>query len=334
MERNQKIVCISGMERSGTSMVSRIVNLLGVYLGGLDDLIMETEYNQKGCWEHKTLLEISDSILARFGGDTHNRPDFPDGWVNDPRIVELEAQARSMIVNEFAGHGAWGWKDTRCSLIMPFWQRLLPDMEYVICIRNPADVAKSVVTRKWVSSFTEAYYIWYMYTSSIIRYTSGRRRVFVFYEDFMGKDSMRAVGRLAEFLGPEYVERMRWAATEIEAFITKGLQHHETPVIDTLKDAGMPLSIKAYYLILTLLGKGGVQPLDGVEAEQLIDALSLHEDREAATITELQKELAAAKRELAVNENKDAQIKAILHSASWQITAPLRKVVDTFKKPK
>ncbi|MFQ5353649.1 MAG: sulfotransferase family protein, partial [Thermodesulfobacteriota bacterium] len=234
--KQKKIVCISGMERSGTSMVSRIVNLLGVYLGGEDDLIMETEYNLKGCWENKTLLKISDEILSRFGGDTHEIPDFAEGWTDDPRIADLEAEARKIIGDEFSNYDAWGWKDTRCSLIMPFWQKLLPEMEYVICIRNPSDVAHSVVTRKWTSSFTEAYCIWHMYTSNIIRHTAGKRRIFVFYEDFMGKDHMAEVRRLAKFLGPRYVRRMNKASSEIEAFITKGLQHHETTLMATLKD--------------------------------------------------------------------------------------------------
>jgi len=325
--KKKKIVCISGMERSGTSMVSRIVNLLGVYLGGPDKLIMETDYNQKGCWENKTLLKISDEILAHFGGDTHNIPDFPEEWVNDEGIADFGEQAQKIIDKDFSKHDVWGWKDTRCSLIMPFWQKLLPDMEYVICIRNPCDVAHSVVTRKWTSSYTEAYCLWYMYTSSIIRYTAGKRRIFVFYEDFMGKDSMAAVRRLAEFLGPESEKSMTKASSEIEAFITKGLQHHETSLLDILQKADLPLFIKEYYLILILLGKGGVESLAGVDATEVINALSVLKDQESATITKL----ALTERKLERNEHR---MQALLDSGSWRITAPLRKAVDVIKKPK
>jgi len=319
--KKKKIVCISGMERSGTSMVSRIVNLLGVYLGGRDDLIMETEYNKKGCWENKTLLKISDEILARFGGDTHNMPDFPEGWVDDPRIADLEVEAKKTIEREFSNKDVWGWKDPRCCLVMPFWQKLLPDMEYVICIRNPSDVANSLVSRQWVSSYPEAYCAWHLYTSNIIRHTSGKRRIFVFYEDFMGSDPMVAIRRLARFLGRSYVKRMDDASSEIEAFITKGLQHYETPLLETLEDAKMTLSVKGYYCILTLLGKGGIKSLDGVDATEVIDALSLHKDKEAVTI----KELAVTRQVL---KKKELQIRALLDSLSWKITAPIRSGLD------
>ncbi len=326
--KKKKIVCISGMERSGTSMVSRIVNLLGVYLGGRDDLIMETEYNKKGCWENKSLLKISDEILARFGGDTHHMPDFPEGWVDDPRIADLEVEARKTIEREFSNKDVWGWKDPRCCLVMPFWQKLLPDMEYVICIRNPVDVGNSLVSLNAVSSYAEAARVWHMYTSNIIRYTAGKRRILVFYEDFMGKDSMQAIGRLAKFLGPEYVKRMKKASSEIETFITKGLQHHETPVMDTLKLTGIPLSIKAYYLALILLEKGGIESLGGVDAASVMEALSLYKDEGAEMI----EELAMTKKKLNSNIVCKRQLEDVYASMSWRITGPLRRLV-TFARP-
>ncbi|MFQ5353959.1 MAG: sulfotransferase family protein [Thermodesulfobacteriota bacterium] len=323
----KKIVCITGMERSGTSMVARIANLLGVYLGGRDGLIMETDYNLKGCWENKTLLKISDDILTRFGGHNHLLPDFADGWIDEPKIADLEAKARQTIKSEFSNKDAWGWKDPRSCLVMPFWQKLLPEMEYVICIRNPKNVADSLVTGEWASSYAEAYWIWHMYTSNIIRHTAGKRRIFVFYEDFMGKDSMSAIRRLADFLGPEYVEKVHKAASKIESFITKGLQHYETPLMATLQDVDMPLAIKAYYLSLLLLEKGGIESLGTVEAAAIINSLSLHKDKELTALGEL----ALTKKEL---EEKKRRLRALLDSGSWRITAPLRKVIDILKKPK
>ncbi len=326
--KTKKTVCVSGMERSGTSMIARIVNLLGVYFGGRDDLIMETEYNKKGCWENKTLLKISDEILTRFGGDTHRIPDFAEDWIKDARIADLEKQARKIISTEFSPHNAWGWKDTRCSLIMPFWQNLLPEMEYVICIRNPVDVAQSVLTRQWVSSDIEAYSIWYMYTSSLIRYTAGKRRIFVFYDDFMGENSLEAIKRLAKFLGPAYVRKMNTNSEEIESFITKGLQHHDTSLMETLENTWMPLPIKAYYLSLVLLGKDNVKAKAGIKGDEAINALSLHKDEETELLLS---EIAMTKSEL---KKKTDQLEALLNSGSWRLTAPLRTLVDKVSGPK
>jgi hypothetical protein len=45
----------------------------------------------------------------------------------------------------------WGWKDPATCLTLAFWQTLLPHMRYVICIRNPLDVAISMERLEWGS---------------------------------------------------------------------------------------------------------------------------------------------------------------------------------------
>src|SRR5208283_259560 len=59
----QKGLCITGMARCGTSMLTKILNIMGLYLGPEDNLIMQTDYNVKGCWEHKGILGINDAII-------------------------------------------------------------------------------------------------------------------------------------------------------------------------------------------------------------------------------------------------------------------------------
>jgi hypothetical protein len=63
----QRVICITGMARSGTSMVAKILNIMGLYLGPEESLILETDYNVNGCWEHKRLLEISNEITSSIG---------------------------------------------------------------------------------------------------------------------------------------------------------------------------------------------------------------------------------------------------------------------------
>jgi len=53
---------------------------MGLYLGPEDNLILHTEYNVEGCWEHKTLLDISNTIIDDLGWHGLQQPD----WVNSP----------------------------------------------------------------------------------------------------------------------------------------------------------------------------------------------------------------------------------------------------------
>src|SRR5690242_10584087 len=133
------IICVLGMHRSGTSLVTRIVNLLGVYLGPETHLLAAAADNPKGFWEHRDLVRISEEILATFDGGAFEPPAFPENWPSGPELAHLRERARAVIARDFAGADLWGWKDPRACLTGPFWQYLLSPMRYIHCLRNPAD---------------------------------------------------------------------------------------------------------------------------------------------------------------------------------------------------
>ena len=73
------VICTLGMHRSGTSLVSRLLNLLGVHLGPAQAIANQGQDNLKGYWEHLPLSQLNDEILAQFGGRWDAPPAFPRG---------------------------------------------------------------------------------------------------------------------------------------------------------------------------------------------------------------------------------------------------------------
>lgn len=330
MGEDKRIVCITGMERSGTSMVARVLNILGVYLGPKDKLIMETDYNEKGCWESKSLLDISESILNRFGGSTHELPRFPDNWTSDAEVSELRKRAEDIIARDFSEAGVWGWKDTRLCLTLPFWQEFLPEMEYIICIRNPADVAKSLLSREWVSSLTSGLSDWLAYTASAIRNTAGKKRTFVFYENFMSDDWMQEAARLEQFLGPSFSGNLEKNRGELEKFISRDLRHHATSIKELLENREVQFDVKSYYLHLLLFASDSFTDQAGminIPQEELLDHLSLQagqsSDILSSTISKLEKELEETKN---LMKGYEKQIKSLKASKSYRIAMALGKI--------
>jgi len=66
------------MHRSGTSFLSRALNLGGVYLGTYSELI-STDWNpipenQGGHWENKSILPLTEETLSNSGGNWHEPP--------------------------------------------------------------------------------------------------------------------------------------------------------------------------------------------------------------------------------------------------------------------
>src|SRR5688572_17455910 len=136
------------MHRSGTSVVARLLNLLGVDLGPADRLMPpHPEDNPRGYWEHLPILAINNELLARFGATWHEPPSLAAGWERDPALADLRDRARAVIDEDFRGKALWGWKDPRTCLTLPFWQAVLGPMTYVLCFCNPSDVQRSLARR-------------------------------------------------------------------------------------------------------------------------------------------------------------------------------------------
>ena len=65
-EEKELPICIAGMHRSGTSMVARLLNLCGLYLGPESELSPPAPDNPEGYWENKHFVGINDRILAHL----------------------------------------------------------------------------------------------------------------------------------------------------------------------------------------------------------------------------------------------------------------------------
>ena len=243
----QEIICILGMHRSGTSALTRVLNLIGVELGA--DVALTTEPvadNPKGYWEHHELTAISDAILKRHGGSWDEPPLLPPGWETAAAIDDLRQRAQQLIRHQFAPVQLWGWKDPRTCLTLPFWQQLLPDMRYIICLRNPFDVARSLEHRDGLSA-EKSSNLWFTYVSSALNYSEGKPRLVIFYEDLMD-DCLRELPRLAEFLGrPERAQQVDVQEAVLK-FIEKGLQHYRASVEQVTAGSKSELCAQALYL--------------------------------------------------------------------------------------
>lgn len=224
------VVCVLGMSRSGTSLTARTLNVLGVGLGRASDLMPPAANNNPaGFWEHKGIADLNEDVLASlcdspppFRKAWRWPPPLGEGWERDARLAPHRRAARTMLRASFAGLPLWGWKDPRNCLTLPFWQRLVPDMRYVICVRHPLDTAASLEARDGMST-EESVRLWLRYMSQAIVHTSGRPRTFVSYEGYFHSWERQA-DRLAAFVGvPEPTDARR---ATIADHLDDNLWHH------------------------------------------------------------------------------------------------------------
>ena len=140
-------VFVLGMHRSGTSVATRVVNLLGVPVCQPLDLVQDRRGNPRGHWESRSLVAFNDMLLARLGGTWWCPPDQDHGWTTRRAWQPLLHEARQAFR---AVHPTvqWVWKDPRTCLTLPFWLAALDELPVAILVlRNPLEVAHSLAKR-------------------------------------------------------------------------------------------------------------------------------------------------------------------------------------------
>ena len=279
-------VCVIGPPRSGTSLTTNILNLLGVDLGPEDELMpAQPGQNPAGFWEHERLAAFNEELLVavserpfREGEGWREAVPPEPGWESGPAAAELREGARELVSSSFGSSPLWGWKDPRTSLTLPFWHELVPDLLHVICVRHPLDVAASLHRRDGMQP-PEALSLWLRYSAAAVVNSRGRPRIVVSYERWF--QSWRTeLERLARFVGvPEEARGEQLLAT-VEREIDGRLWHHRSEA----DAAELPSDVRELYAALEQEAADGGGRLDDVaEAIQNRSAAAPGEPSPAAT---------------------------------------------------
>ncbi|HLI72822.1 MAG TPA: sulfotransferase [Acidimicrobiales bacterium] len=176
---------VLGMHRSGTSAVTRILNLMGADVGPEADLITEYD-NPAGHWESKTLTACNDRILDAFGRSWDFPPRLRAGWEYSSRATGLLPELAEAFRGVFRGD-LWVWKDPRTCLTFPLWRRVLgSEARVVLVFREPAAVVASVARRDGIPR-PYSTGLWHRYVRASLEAARGMPTVCVHFEDLVAR---------------------------------------------------------------------------------------------------------------------------------------------------
>jgi hypothetical protein len=265
------VICIIGMHRSGTSMIARALNLCGLNLGKDDQLLGPSDSNPLGHFEHSSFLRINESLLAHFGASWLNPPELQQGWETDASLSDLTTEARQ-LVGTFNDSPVWGWKEPRTTLFLPFWKSIMPGLRFVICLRSPLDVARSLEKRNAIP-IRAGVALWHQYSRAAVRDTIGSPRIFTFYEDYF-RDPASEISRVAQFCGLASGGNM----AELRDSVVHELRHYASETNDLLNVTTIPIQLKLFYFCLQAVSSQAYlsrsSPSGRDMASELVDKLS------------------------------------------------------------
>ncbi len=308
-------IAITGMHRSGTSMITRGLHESGLHLigGDADALLAAADDNPEGFWENKAIVTCNDDLLEAAGGSWDNPPKLLPVAVDDPRLAAVVEPATAALAG-LAENEHWGFKDPRLCLTAAFWLDLQPDLRFVICVRNPLEVALSLKRRNQ-NSYSLGLSLWERYYESILELVPENRRIVTHYDTYF-LDPQGELGRVCDFAGLE----------PASLTVRDDLRHHDVGV--SLDEANLGSGVRDLYARLceeagaptpppSATDEGQVRRLvlDGTvaarHAEQRQQAIERLEERLAesqASAREAREELAAVRRE---SEARRAELVAV-----------------------
>jgi GT2 family glycosyltransferase len=181
-------VFVLGPHRSGTSVLTRVLNHCGLAVGSPESLLPPTADNEGGYWESLWLVDHNDLLLGIFGGDW--RTSLPIDIESLPvELLESLTDRASAWAAAMDRGGPWVAKDPRLCLTAGFWKRVRSDASWVLGIRHPAAAVASLVHRRGdrVESREEALAIWRRHLAAAVLETEGKPRLIVDYDSLIGE---------------------------------------------------------------------------------------------------------------------------------------------------
>jgi hypothetical protein len=148
-------VILLGMHRSGTSLIARLLDELGLFQGA------ELQEDHEAVY----FLDVNDRLMRRIGAAWDN-PGPTRRFLEDPPALDLTARcfAADLASKHLKGYlglkrylkvrslakfdQPWGWKDPRTVFTLPAWLKLFPAAKLVYIVRNGVDVAASLRVRE------------------------------------------------------------------------------------------------------------------------------------------------------------------------------------------
>ena len=132
-----RVICVLGMHRSGTSCLTGSLQQAGLTLG---DCHTWNPHNRKGNRENQAFVDLHDDILRSNGG-SWDRPPARVRWQSD------HYQRARELLAAHADEAAFGFKDPRALLLLAGWKALCPQLEFIGIFRHPGAVAHSLEVR-------------------------------------------------------------------------------------------------------------------------------------------------------------------------------------------
>jgi len=140
-------IFITGAERSGSSIIARIVNHCGVFSGKITD--MQENKKIKDLLDKYYVYNLHISPLGQYPLPNSLKIKVPEDW----RITVLQ----SLQMELYNERIPWFYKSGRLAQTWPIWNHEFPLAKWIIVRRRTGDIIQSCMKTGWMIAFDNTY---------------------------------------------------------------------------------------------------------------------------------------------------------------------------------
>jgi hypothetical protein len=242
--KRKKLFVVLGMHRSGTSLITKLLECFGIRLG--DKLLPAADDNQKGFFEDYEIVNLNEKILGHIRNDHLDIEVLHESDLSKIP-VSFSDEAVSIIKNRLERYDLYGLKDPRICKLLPFWNEVFKTLDievnYIILVRNPKSVVDSLVFRNKISR-EKGYWSWITHTINAISCSHGNPRILLDYDAVISSPK-KQIHRIASVFNLKIENKS--VETFTKDFIDSKLRHSKYTINNIQEDRSANNVIPSLY---------------------------------------------------------------------------------------
>lgn len=227
-------VLVLGMHRSGTSALTRLLNLAGATLPRR--LMPAGPGNESGHWEPQHLVDCHDRLLEAIGSAWHDWTAADLTKLSADQLAALKSEIGTILREDYPDDGKGGIlvvKDPRICRFAPLFMDAVESVGWRVALvhafRNPLDVVNSLSSRKlvWPAAYTttEAAFLWLRHVLDSERACRGRPRAVVSFDALMA-DPGATLAKIERACGLQLPNAWAQIEADVRGFLSPAQRHH------------------------------------------------------------------------------------------------------------
>lgn len=271
-------ILVLGMHRSGTSALTRMLNMLGCALS--ENLLGPGDGNESGHWEPVEAIRLNDEILASAGSSHDDWGPINADWRKSAIRPQMIGRVQKIVADHIGIGPLFAIKDPRICRLADVWIEAMGNAGaeplVLMMVRNPSEVATSLEARDLMApAYGEL--LWLRHVLDAEVFSRGQRRVVCQYDELM-RNWRGLVRKMTDGLGVSFPRNSRKTHADIDDFLSGNLRHHHADPEDLIHNTSHPEWLRVTYAIMLKWSAQGEDAADYAELDRLRAELNRSHD--------------------------------------------------------